>query len=83
MVQTQIATAHVGNVCNEVVKKVAEVEDVDPLELTPPLSEVIDSDALESLFANNLAVGKVVFNYNSCEVSVFSDGYVSVKSHGT
>ncbi|NHN47995.1 hypothetical protein G9464_10345 [Halostella sp. JP-L12] len=83
MVKAQSATAHVGNVSNEVVKTVAEAEDVDPLKLTPSLYEVIDLDALENLFANDQAVGKVVFNYNRCEVSVFSDGYVSVKYHGT
>ena len=83
MVQEQTATATVDNVSNEVVKRVAEAEDVDPLELTPPLYEVIDPDALESLFANDRVLGKVIFNYVGYEVSVFSDGYVSVKSHGT
>lgn len=83
MVQAQTATATVDNVSNEVVKRVAEAEDVDPLELTPPLYEVIDPDALESLFANDRVLGKVIFNYVGYEVSVFSDGYVSVKSHGT
>lgn len=83
MVPTPTATAYIDNVSQEVVEKVAEVEDVDPLELTPPLYEVINPDALENLFANSQAFGKVIFNYNGCEVSVFSDGHVSVKSHGT
>ena len=83
MVQTQTATASVDNIINEVIKTVAEVEDVDPLKLTPPLYEVIDPDALESLFANDRTHGKVIFSYNGCEVSVFSDGYISVKSHST
>ena len=83
MVQTQTATASVDNVICEVVTTVAEVEDVDPLELTPPLYEVIDPDALESLFANDRTLGKVIFNYNGYEVSVFSDGYIMVKSHST
>lgn len=83
MVKALPATAHVENVCVEVVEKVAEGEDVDPLELTPPLYEVIDPDALENLFANGQALGKVIFNYNGYEVSVFPDGYVSVKPYGT
>ena len=83
MVHSQTATAHADSVSNKIVKKVAEVEDVDPLELTPPLYEVINPDALESLFANNRVLGKVVFNYKGHEVSVFPDGYVSVKSNGT
>ena len=83
MVQTQTATASVDSVIYEVIKSVAEVEDADPLELTPPLYEVIDPDALESLFANDRTLGKVIFNYSGCEVSVFSDGYIMVKSHST
>lgn len=83
MVKAQTATATVDTVINEVVETVAKAEDVDPLELTPPLYEVIDPDALESLFANNRVLGKVIFNYAGYEVSVFSDGDVSVKSHGT
>jgi len=83
MVQTQTATVPVDNVTNEVIKTVAEIKDVDPLEVTPPLYEVIDPDALESLFANDRTLGKVIFNYSDCEVSVFSDGYISVKSQST
>jgi len=83
MVQTQTATVPVDNVTNEVIKTVAEVKDVDPLEVTPPLYEVVDPDALESLFANDRTLGKVIFNYSGCEVSVFSDGYIMVKSHST
>ncbi|GAB3706544.1 HalOD1 output domain-containing protein [Halorubrum pallidum] len=83
MVQSKAATAHADNVTYEVVKRVSEVEDVDPLEVTPPLNEVIDPDALESLFAKDRGLGKVIFNYAGYEVSVFSDGYVSVKSRDT
>ena len=83
MVQTQTATVPADNVTNEVIKTVAEVKDVDPLEVTPPLYEVVDPDALESLIINDRTLGKVIFNYSGCEVSVFSDGYISVKSHGT
>jgi len=81
--QEQTDVSRESSICQSVVKSIAEAEGTDPIELTPPLYDVIDSDALESLFANNQAVGKVVFNYNSYEVSVFSDGYVSVKSYGT
>jgi hypothetical protein len=83
MVHEKPSTAQVDNVCCQVIEKVAEVEDVDPLELTPSLHEVIDTDALDSLFANGQTLGKVIFNYNGYEVSVFSDGYVSIRSHGT
>lgn len=52
------------------------------LRLTPPLHEVVDHEALDQLFAQGASTGMVVFNYNSCEVSVFSDGFVSVEKRG-
>ncbi|WP_331235234.1 HalOD1 output domain-containing protein [Natronorarus salvus] len=65
-----------------VIGSIAEAEGTDPLELTPPLYEVIDLSALESLFTDGKTLGKVVFNYNDYEVSVFSDGYISVENNG-
>lgn len=79
-VQTSVSTE--GNICQTVIESVAEAEGTEPIELTPPLNEVIDPAALESLFANKRSLGKVIFNYKNCEVSVFPDGYVSVKSYG-
>lgn len=78
MTQTRSATAREGDVSMEVTKMVAEIEDVDPHKLAPPLPEVIDIDALERLFTKDQTAGKVVFNYLGNEVMVFSDGYVSV-----
>lgn len=72
-----------GSVCQAVVELVAEAEGLDPTELVPPLYDVVDTEALESLFADDGTVGKVVFNYTGYEVSVFSDGYVSVESPTT
>ena len=83
MVQAQTATAHVGDVSNEVVKMVAEVEGVDPLKLTPPLYEVIDPDALDQVFASMPTAGRmegqVTFTYNGYKIKVCGDGYVSVQ----
>lgn len=81
--QVQTDVSEERSICQEIVELIAEAEETDPTELIPPLYEVIDPDALESLFVNSQALGKTVFNYNDYEVSVFSDGYVSIKSHGT
>lgn len=82
MVQEPTATAHVDTVVYKIVKKIAEVEDIDPLELTPPLSEVIDPDALEQIFATTPTADQmqvqVTFSYNGYEVTVCGDG-VSVE----
>ena len=69
-------------ICQTVIEAIADAEDTEPSELTPPLFEVIDPDALDTLFARNQAVGKIIFNYNSYEISVFPDGYVSIEDHG-
>ncbi|MFC6720738.1 HalOD1 output domain-containing protein [Halobacteriaceae archaeon SHR40] len=83
MSQTKLSTANDGSVTNEVVEKVAEAEDVDPLELTPPLYEVIDPDALDQIFASTPTAGgiegQMTFFYNGYEVTVSGDGYVSVQ----
>ena len=79
-VQTDVSRA--STICQTVAKSIAEAEGTDPIELTPPLYEVIDPTALERLFDDKQALGKVIFNYNNYEVSVFTDGYVSVKSYG-
>lgn len=76
------ATADVSGergIFHTVIEAIADAEGVNPTELSPPLYEVIDPDALENLFTSGLTSGKVVFNYNRCEVSVFSDEYVVVK----
>lgn len=83
MSQTQTATPHVSNVSDKVVERIAEVEDVDPFERTPPLYEVIDPDALDQIFAATPTAGRmegqVTFPYNGYEVTVCGDGYVSVE----
>lgn len=80
MSQVQTGVSTESNICQTVLESVAKAEETEPTELTPPLYEVIDPEALERLFANKHTVGKVIFNYKNHEVSVFSDGYVSVKS---
>lgn len=82
MRQTQKAEIGNATTTQSIVEAVAELDGADPLELTPPLCEVVDPEALDSLFAHDTATGKVVFSYNNCEVSVFSDGFVSVEKRG-
>ena len=63
-----------------VVSAVADAREKSSLEL-PPLYEVIDRDALHSLFDSSRSSGKggpgrVVFMFDECEVVVHSDGEV-------
>ncbi|WP_418286179.1 HalOD1 output domain-containing protein [Halorubrum sp. DTA46] len=84
MAQSQTSAAHVDSVICEVVTKIAQAEDVDPLELTPPLFEVIDPDALAQILATTPIASRmevrVTFSYNGHEVTVGGDNVVKVVS---
>ena len=70
-----------GSLSTEVVTTVASVKNTDVMELKPSLYEVIDTDALDSLFANRsdpTHSGHISFEYAECQVTVRSDGHVLV-----
>lgn len=73
------ATEDIGETIVEVV---ADLEGVDPSELTPPLYSVIDPDALESLFTSTdgdgPSHGHVSFRYHGYDVRVSSDGAIGI-----
>lgn len=77
-----MSTSTTGNVSNAVVERVAAAEGVDPRELDVPLNEVIDPDALDSLFAPTSKgprpVGKVTFAFCGHTVVVAGDRTVSL-----
>ncbi|MDZ5810964.1 HalOD1 output domain-containing protein [Halorubrum sp. AD140] len=77
MVHAQTATANVDTMIFEIVGKIADREGVDPVELTPPLFEAIDPDALGEIAAAPPTAGqtevRVTFPYNGYEVTVGPD----------
>ena len=83
MSQVQAVTVETDgrSMSQAVIDAVAAVENTPPAELTPPLYDVVDPEALDKLFPGKPPLGKVVFNYNSYEVSVDADGYVAVMDH--
>ena len=60
----------------KVIQTVAETTNTDPLEL-PPLYETIDPDALDALIAD-MQAGSISFTYTDCEITVRSDGTVTI-----
>lgn len=69
------------SVTTAVVEAVAGHRDVDPAAFEPPLNDVIDADALESLFAptrRGTRSGSVTFEYGELEVTVDANGTVDV-----
>lgn len=62
-----------------VVEEVAEITGTDPADLDP-LYEVVDTEALDSLFHPDRSVGgRVSFEYCDCRVTVTEAGRVSVE----
>lgn len=63
-----------------VVRVVADVADVDPLDL-PPLYSTIDTDALDAVI-ETVPTGSVQFRYAGQYVTVYGDGSVEVTEDG-
>jgi len=59
----------------KVVEAVADELDVDPMDLDP-LIEVIDPDALDTLFKGQNRSGEIRFSYSGYRVIVQEDGQV-------
>ncbi|AGB17213.1 hypothetical protein Halru_2635 [Halovivax ruber XH-70] len=77
-----------GDLGVEIVSEIADREDVDATALTPPLHDVIDTDALESLFeptatTDRVGPGTVSFLYHGYDVTVTATGDVRVRATDT
>lgn len=59
-----------------IVDAVAEAEDASPLALEPPLTEVVDADALETLVGEAVSDTEVRFTYRGHDVAVDENGRV-------
>ena len=72
-----------GSRTRDVVESVANEAECSPEDLDPPLSEVIDPDALERLFdpvgGSSPVHGHVEFMYLEYLVTVGADGDISVQ----
>lgn len=73
-----------NSITTKVVKRVAIMEGVDPLELQPPLYSTVDIDALEDLFTSAVddrteGTISIEFEYQGYQVTIESDDEVSVR----
>ncbi|MFB1064117.1 HalOD1 output domain-containing protein [Natrinema sp. H-ect4] len=66
----------------DVVTAVATVFDESPIELTPPLYEAVDPEALDSLVDSGPTELRIRFRYRGCNVSVDGNGRVEVSPLG-
>lgn len=87
MSQVETAIGEHASVSQSVVEAVAEAKGAAPENLTPPLYDVIDPDALDQLFTATTTAGRmdgrVVFDYDGYEIVVSGDGYVAVHEQDT
>lgn len=60
------------------LEEVAEREGTDPLDLDPVLYDVLDPDALDSLFDRSDSSVEMEFTYLGYDVAVDADGRVTV-----
>lgn len=82
MSQTRFQSSTNESLSTKIITEVAAAKGVSPIDVQPPLYDVIDSDALDSLFADQNGasrVGQVSFNYAGHEVTVESSGEVDVQ----
>ncbi|MFD1585458.1 HalOD1 output domain-containing protein [Halorientalis brevis] len=65
-----------------VVRAVAETAEIDPLEMSEPLNDVLDADALGSLLASGPGDGSVsvTFELAGQVVTARDDGVITVQS---
>lgn len=67
----------------KVVRTVADAEGEDPGELDPPLFDVVDPDALDSIFESvdgvDRGTGTIRFQYLGYRVTVLADSSVSIQ----
>lgn len=61
-------------VVSEIIERIAEIEGSDPLDLTPPLAESIDPDALEKLVGSADETVEIKFAYYGYTVTVYGNG---------
>lgn len=76
-----------------IVQKVADRKGIDPTEVSPPLQQRLDTDALNRLFApthsDERSSGQLMFTYCGHEVTVHANGDITVeddsrsRTHGT
>ena len=73
-----VRTAQDESVSQTVIMAVAEATDVDPIDLDPRISDVIDPDALDRLFDTGQSEMRVKFAMAGCQVIVHADCVVVV-----
>lgn len=62
-----------------VIEAVATEMNISPTELSEPLYDVLNPDALDVLFVNDGTGGEVTFDYYGYSITVTAEGNVSVE----
>lgn len=70
------------NIAVEIIDRIAEAEDADPLALRPPLAEAIDVDALVGLLESCPEDFSTTFAYRDWLVEVRDDRTITLREQG-
>lgn len=78
-------TTDADAVSEAIVTEIADAKGVSPLDVSPPLYEAIDPDALEAVVASMQSqptepAGRLEFAYSGYDVTVTEEGGVSIAS---
>jgi len=72
------APAAVETVSEKVVQAVADQEEVSPLDITPPLFDAIDPDALDRLYGDGRPGVTIDFQFSGYRVTVGENGCIDL-----
>lgn len=78
-----MAECKTQTIAERLVSEVSDRRDTDPIELHPPLYEVVDLEALNTLFSHRNGTfrdtdGHVEFTYEELRIRVASDGTIDI-----
>lgn len=75
---TELKSAPATTVSERVIHAIADREAVSPLDISPPLFDAIDPDALDRLYGDGRDGITVVFEFAGYRVTVEADGHVDL-----
>lgn len=78
--RTDLGGTGTGTECysHDILLAVADKKGIDPLELTPPLYEAVDPEALDKLLSDSSTIMNIHFEYNGFRVEVQSDFSITI-----
>ncbi len=78
MSSTALSDESARTVAEKIIDAISDAEGEAPTELTPPLYDAIDPEALDAVTESMNSEGRIAFEYRGHEVQVDGDGEISI-----